>query len=664
MQKIDRSVPPIERLERRALFSADLVTNARVAVSVDDAELRAYITDYEGFAQHAYRDADTGRPTVGVGFDLKRRGAKALVTSLGLDYRQLLREARTPEEEATLSVDQVNQLFDADLTAAIDAARASVDNFDALSHRQQAALVDIAFTGGAKYLRTLRKAVAAVEAGDWSEAATQITDSKYARADGVSAERLADNVELIQSPADAGSPPPVTEPTPTPTPTTTPTPTPTPAPAPLTAPLVAPASDGRYGIQISPGQVTLPDGRTIDVAGGVLDVDTPEVKPHVRTFSNPADYAGQADTVRWPDWSVNLVPTSDTLTLGGLYHAVIPESVVMTNSSGQVMQRDVDYKLNEDWGQILELHGRLGTTETYMVKYDAVKQRLDLVEVMPDGSVVVKRGTSAQQVPSLPDADAGAAPLAGIYVYTIDGARESGFTLAARDIMPIQPAAPVMPINPDAIPNTLAKLRAGGHVNIAFFGDSITDGAEAGKWWEDRSQTYTQLVLDGLSARFPNATITGTLASQGGKGATDSQGVFQQHVLDVDAGGNPVDLVVIAMGMNDKGSSTMSSFNAAMNDYIDKARAAGIEVMLVTPLQSNIYYEVNQTDRVPRARIAEAILAIGEARDATVIDVQTEWNNLATRGIAPLSQLHNMFNHPGALGMRLYADTILRAFPA
>jgi hypothetical protein len=139
--------------------------------------------------------------------------------------------------------------------------------------------------------------------------------------------------------------------------------------------------------------------------------------------------------------------------------------------------------------------------------------------------------------------------------------------------------------------------------------------------------------------------------------------VFQERVLDPHNAGSRVDLVVIAMGMNDKGKPTLDPFKAAMNEYIDKARAAGIEVLLVTPMQSNPYYEPNQTDRVPRARIAEAILEVGEARDATVIDVHTEWNNMATRGILPFSQLHNTYNHPAVFGMRLYADTILRAFP-
>jgi lysophospholipase L1-like esterase len=208
----------------------------------------------------------------------------------------------------------------------------------------------------------------------------------------------------------------------------------------------------------------------------------------------------------------------------------------------------------------------------------------------------------------------------------------------------------------------VAKLKAGGNVNIAFFGDSITDGAEVGQWWSDRSKTYTDLTIAGLRQQFPMATVNEVLAAEGGKSAVDSPDIFQKDVLDVNASGKKIDLVVIAMGMNDFGKPSMTPFKDAMRGYIDKARAAGIEVMLVTPIQSNEYFEPKQTDRVPRATIAQAIRDIGAEENVTTIDMWQEWQNQATHGIAPSSQLHNMFNHPGEPGHQLYAATILRAF--
>jgi hypothetical protein len=84
--------------------------------------------------------------------------------------------------------------------------------------------------------------------------------------------------------------------------------------------------------------------------------------------------------------------------------------------------------------------------------------------------------------------------------------------------------------------------------------------------------------------------------------------------------------------------------------------------MLVTPIQSNEYYEPKQTDRVPRATIAQAIRDVAAQENVTLVDMWQEWQNQATHGIAPSSQLHNMFNHPGEPGHQLYAASILRAF--
>ena len=43
--------------------------------------------------------------------------------------------------------------------------------------------------------------------------------------------------------------------------------------------------------------------------------------------------------------------------------------------------------------------------------------------------------------------------------------------------IPIDPAAPVQPVNPGAIPNTLAKLRAGGDVNVSNARDTMNSRA-------------------------------------------------------------------------------------------------------------------------------------------------------------------------------------------
>lgn len=671
------SFSAVEPLEKRALFSAGLVTDGLPVVTPTDAELQSYVIANETLTQYAYLNGKR-KPTIGVGFNLKRAGAKDDIAALGADYKQLLKEAKTPEHELTLTTEQVQSLFTADLQTAINGARASVPTFEELSHRQQVAVVDIIYSVGAKQFRGMKKIVKAIDAGDWDTAAAEIEKSRYAKRE-VAPSRAADNIELITPDAGTPQPNPTPDPTPTPTqppppptptpvPTPPPTPTPTPTPLPANFPAIAPAT-GRT-ISIGSGSITTPDGKTLQVDAGSVEIDPPVVEKQWKVNKPaPGNWMNQPQGTRWPDWALNLVPQADTLVLGGLYHGVVPESVVVKrDSDGFVFTEGVDYVLNKEWGQILNKDSRLGEPKTgsITITYNAVKQRLDLLQVSADGTVSVKRGTSAQLMPKLPEPDAGSVALAGIYVYTIDGAKDTGWSVTEKNIFPIHPADPVETINPGHITKTIDKLKAGGNVNIAFFGDSITDGAEVGSWWSDRSKTFTELTINKLKAQFPNATISQTLASEGGKSAVDSGAIFQKKILDVDAAGTQVDLVVIAMGMNDlgklNGKTDLTAFNNAMHDYIQKAHDAGMEVLLVTPIQSNIYYEPMQTDRTSRANIAQAIRDIAHAENVTCVDMWQEWQNQATRGIAPLSQLHNMFNHPGEPGHEMYASAIQKAF--
>lgn len=636
-----RAHQPIETLERRTLLSANAISSGSNDVAATDTQLVNYIVASTGLTQFVEKTANQP-PTIGVGFNLKQKGARALMESLGLDYKQLLREARTPEAETAITADQAMELLSSDLTTAITTVQKYVGNFGELDYRQQVGLVDLAHAMGTRF-KGLKSAIKSLEAADLAGAITKVSASKVVQRE-LTPERLAGDLALIQgTPVGGPSQPP-----------------------PSSSNDLAFSPQG-HAVRVGAGKVKLANGTTINIAGGLLNIDDPEIsRGHTYEGTAPGNYAGQSPSLRWPDSSINLHPNVDTLILGGVYHAAIPQSVVVRDTSGHVYQRGVDYMLNEEWGQVLNRNNGLGAvnTNSLAISYDIVKQRLDLIQALPDGTLSVKKGESQFVCPALPEPDAGATALAGVYIFTLDGAKDSGFVLQQRDILPIQPAAPVEPINPAAIPSTLAKLRSGGNVNIAYFGDSITLGGEAGKWWSDRSKTYTTLVTNGLKARFPQASITETLAAKGGTDAEGSIPDFQQSIIDVNNGGNRIDLVVINMGMNDKGKPTLDPFKGALKTYIDMSRAAGIEVLLVSPMQSNPYYEPNQTDRVTRLEIAGAIKEVATEKVATYVDVYQAWVDQSTHGVLPFSQLHNTFNHPGAAGHAVYADTILRAFPA
>ncbi len=284
--------------------------------------------------------------------------------------------------------------------------------------------------------------------------------------------------------------------------------------APGAAPRVQAFYPPRMAVQVASGTLALPDGTELDVRGGELSVAPPVVREEVLE-SEPLPL-------------LTLKPRLDTLMLGFLFRSIVPGSVRVTSADG-ALTYDLgrDYEFDPERGQVRPVKGRL--VGRVKISYKLVTQRIDLVQVSRDGKVTVKKGTPAVVCPTRPDPDPGALPLAGIYVHTAN--HPGQFVVTQDDIFPVGPAPPVQPINPRGVARSLAKLRAGETLTIAFFGDSITLGAEAGKWWADRSRTYTGLVVAGLRRLFPRAAIVEVPAYRGGVNTISGRTVFESRVL-------------------------------------------------------------------------------------------------------------------------------------
>lgn len=145
------------------------------------AELRAD----EGEKLRAYRD-NLGYWTVGVGHLIDpARGANP--APFGMDLRN--GGDITPEQSA--------QLLDVD----IDAKSAEMDRraawWTGLTDDRQRVLINMAFQLGVSGLLGFRKAIAAMQVGDYAEAAAQMRDSAWARTQTpVRAARLIERMAL------------------------------------------------------------------------------------------------------------------------------------------------------------------------------------------------------------------------------------------------------------------------------------------------------------------------------------------------------------------------------------------------------------------------------------------------------------------------------------
>lgn len=462
------------------------------------------------------------------------------------------------------------------------------------------------------------------------------------------------------------------------------------------APTVTPTASPGLRVNVVPGQIADSAGNVINIRGARLTFDPPESVQKSVEMVVPGNYVASWNVWQpWPEkWRDKrlagaMKPHYDeekTPILGGLYRQIAPESIKVTSRDGtKVFKAGEDYRLNADWAQIGNIDGRLGTPGTMVnrkpagdklkVDYRLTLQRLDLVQADAAGKLSVKKGTSRIVCPQLPEPDAGHVGVAGVYIAPwqakhhpdfADGVPDAkgDYVVTAYEINVIRPAAPVAPVHPKAIARTLAKLRSGKEVRIAFMGASITLGAETPAWWDnlwtEKNLAYPSRVILGLRKRFPRATVTPIASFKGG---TTTQ--FGLERMDKDVVPKTPDLVLLAFGGNDVAGpigkpprNPPGEYKEDMRTLIRRAKNVGAEVMIVCVMQQNPWYEPAR--RWPAYRKVQ--LELAQEENVAVADVYTEWMHQATRGVPPFSQLHNWVNHPGKEGHKLFADVILRFF--
>lgn len=412
------------------------------------------------------------------------------------------------------------------------------------------------------------------------------------------------------------------------------------------------------------------------VTPGMLTVAPPKFENKTETFPSPANHQPFMDN--WLPWprpnakkkqpgAITFAPTKDengVLILGLPYRQYPVDQIVVQSADGkQTYQAGKDYKVLEDYGQIINLNSALGEPDQGKIKvsFREVEQRLDLVQVDASGKASIKQGKSRLVCPYLPEPDAGHTAVAGINIapwLTKDS------KLTDDLIFPIQAKDPVAPVHPDAVAKTRAKLEAGKPVTIAYMGDSLTLGAEAGLWWQDNTQHWRGRFQNTLKARYPDAKITEVAAWQGGKGTEFGVQQLEKTVLPAKP-----DLLIIMMGINDADGPSNGSgpkvspdqYGKHMENIIKAAKDANIEVILMTSMQPFPMKPGGHAERWEEYVSIQKELA--DEYDIGLADTYQEWMNLEYRGMPPYSQLHNSNNHPGSFGHGVMADVPLRFFP-
>tara|TARA_R100001480_G_C4657872_1_gene171751 strand:+ start:119 stop:565 length:447 start_codon:yes stop_codon:yes gene_type:complete len=139
-------------------------------------KLREQLKIDEGVKYEIYND-HLGYPTFGIGH---------LITEKDPEHGKPV--------GTEVSADRVNEVFNADVQLYINETKKVFSDLESKPEAIQLVLVNMCFNLGAPRLSNFKKFIAAINDEQWSEAAVEMMDSRWARQVGPRAERLRDVV--------------------------------------------------------------------------------------------------------------------------------------------------------------------------------------------------------------------------------------------------------------------------------------------------------------------------------------------------------------------------------------------------------------------------------------------------------------------------------------
>ena len=123
----------------------------------------------EGYRKCVYKDS-RGIPTIGVGFNLEKFGAKEEIASVGADYYALLNGSQCLDDS------QIERLFNKDMAVAVACADTWVSG---LSSGPASAVADMAFNMGCATLHTFTTLKSYLEDKDYAKAAEDMRGTAW-----------------------------------------------------------------------------------------------------------------------------------------------------------------------------------------------------------------------------------------------------------------------------------------------------------------------------------------------------------------------------------------------------------------------------------------------------------------------------------------------------
>ncbi len=318
---------------------------------------------------------------------------------------------------------------------------------------------------------------------------------------------------------------------------------------------------------------------------------------------------------------------------------------------GAVFESKRDYVVDDTWGAFAWVEGgRLKEGQHVVARYEMSLRRIDALVMDHAGRLSVIPGGSEAKCPEPPAIPKSMLHLVSIYrpfgaktvrpehVYVVTGEHP--------DLSPIRGAASLGPV--------LAKLREGKNVTVVCWGDSVTHGGDA----SSPAKSYVGQFEAMLKQRFPKASVRVVNAGIGGSSTFSRLPNFQAEVLD-----HKPDLVTLEF-VNDMGAP-VEQLRTRYAEVLRRVREAGAALIILTP-----HFTMPSMMNLPDGRGRETRAAVTFLRefaagnDVPLADASRRWELLEKMGVPYETLLRNGINHPDDRGHLIFAEELMRFFPA
>lgn len=190
-------------------------------------------------------------------------------------------------------------------------------------------------------------------------------------------------------------------------------------------------------------------------------------------------------------------------------------------------------------------------------------------------------------------------------------------------------------------------------VNIVCHGHSVPAGYFRTPV-VDTFNAYPHLLHRGLNERFPHAVINVIVTAIGGENSESGARRFERDVLSL----RP-DVVTIDYALNDRGIG-LARAETAWQTMIDRAKAAGVRVILLTPTPDTSAKLGDPNDSL--SLHAQQIRTLARRNGVALVDSLARFETRVRDG-EPLEAFMSQVNHPNRKGHDLVAGELLRWFP-